>query len=148
MSLEASNTHLKTECGAFGIGFLKSVDLWIYFWKTCYPLVAIYQNENKLGTIQGFTCFQTVENYKHVIFQRGEICRSIGSLVRLVFSNLCNCVNLRSLPVGTCNLWRLKILNIGGCGSVEALPIKLGSIKSLKVPNGEKLSVSVLPDPH
>ncbi|KAL1828126.1 hypothetical protein ACET3Z_006538 [Daucus carota] len=71
---------------------------------------------------------------------------SIGRLNKLVRLTLSFNKNLETLPNTICDLRALESLYIGGCSSVEALPLGLGNIKSLQVLDAEGLAVFRLPD--
>ncbi|XP_074364528.1 TMV resistance protein N-like [Apium graveolens] len=75
-----------------------------------------------------------------------EIPNSIRHLSKLVELRLrCN-KKLNTLPDAICDLSALKILDIGYCQGLRALPRELGNIKTLKELNAEGLMVSTLPD--
>ncbi|XP_074357077.1 TMV resistance protein N-like [Apium graveolens] len=71
---------------------------------------------------------------------------SIGRLSKLVKLMLYHNVNLKSLPDTICDLRSLKVLGIGGCSSLEELPIDLGNIESLTELDAYRVNVSKLPD--
>ncbi|XP_042477365.1 disease resistance protein RPV1-like [Macadamia integrifolia] len=57
---------------------------------------------------------------------------SIGKLERLVFFSLKDCVNLRNLPNGICELISLENLILCGCSKLEKLPEDIGNMRCLR----------------
>ncbi|XP_074355613.1 TMV resistance protein N-like isoform X2 [Apium graveolens] len=91
-------------------------------------------------------CLESLEELDAKVLSVSELPDSIGRLSKLVTLRLSYNKNLRTLPDTICSLRALEVLDINGCKSLEALPIQLGNIESLKQFNAECLTVSKLPD--
>ncbi|KAL8116960.1 TMV resistance protein N-like [Apium graveolens] len=71
---------------------------------------------------------------------------SIGYLSKLVKLRLDQNYKLEYLPNTICNLRALEVLSINDCTNVEALPVELGNMESLRELKARGITISKLPD--